>query len=60
VKNLETIVAGVRKVERIEHLEVVECLPQRVCSRFSERFRVGKRSGRIRPLKLLKDNAGKL
>jgi hypothetical protein len=39
----------VRRVEKIQHLEVVECLPQGVRARFSERFRAGKGSGGIGP-----------
>jgi hypothetical protein len=50
----------VRRVERIQHLEVVECLPQGVRARFVEGFRVVRISGRIKPSNLLKDNVEKL
>jgi hypothetical protein len=60
VKHLEIVAADVRRVERIQHLEVVECLPQGVRARFVEGFRVVRSSGRIRPSKLLKDSVGKL
>jgi hypothetical protein len=43
VKHLETAAANVHRVERIQHLEVVECLLQGVRARFSERFKVGKK-----------------
>jgi hypothetical protein len=48
------------RVERIQHLEVVECLPQGVSVRFVEGFRVVRSSGRIKPSNLLKDSVEKL
>jgi hypothetical protein len=38
----KTAAAGVRRVERIQHLGVVVCLPQGVRASPSERIRVGK------------------
>jgi hypothetical protein len=60
VKCGETATAGVRRVEGLQHLDVVEGFPQGVCARVFPKIQSWESSGRINPSNLLRDSSVKL